>query len=133
PSLVNTDPATGAQRSTALVFGDDYPADVPSSARLIVAASVLPADDERIDVLLPMAHPYERQGSITNLEGRVQRQEGGAAPPMHARADWSIVAALAACLGVPAPRSLEAIRADFTQQHSAHRELLTAEALIARV
>src|SRR6185312_12407801 len=86
PSLVSADPSTIASCPTLLVLGDDYRADLPSTARLIVAASVLPADDERIQVLLPMAHPYERQGSITNLEGRVQHQDGGAAPPTHARA-----------------------------------------------
>jgi NADH dehydrogenase/NADH:ubiquinone oxidoreductase subunit G len=46
-----------------------------------------------------MAHAYERQATITNLEGRVQHQEGGASSIAHARADWSIVASLAEHLG----------------------------------
>ena len=42
-------------------------------AQVILATSQPIADDPRIQVVLPLAHPYERQGSLTNLEGRVQR------------------------------------------------------------
>jgi NADH-quinone oxidoreductase subunit G len=93
----------------------------------------LPADDSRVEVLLPMAHPYERQASITNLEGRVQRQEGGASPPGYARADWSIVVALARRLGVTLPEDLDQQRAAIVGEHPALAEILTSEALIARV
>jgi NADH dehydrogenase/NADH:ubiquinone oxidoreductase subunit G len=80
-----------------------------------------------------MAHPYERQGSITNLEGRIQRQEGGAAPPTNARADWSIVAGLAARLGVTVPGELDDLRSAMAAQYPALGEALASEALIARV
>ena len=70
------------------------------SARVVLATSRPVPDDARVDVVLPMAHPYERQASITNLEGRVQQQDGGAAPPpRRPRATG------ASCAGSGAPRS----------------------------
>ena len=70
---------------------------------VLATSQVLP-DDPRIEVVLPMAHAYERQATITNFEGRVQQQEGGAAALPHARADWGIVAGLAQRLGITARR-----------------------------
>jgi anaerobic selenocysteine-containing dehydrogenase len=82
-----------------------------------------------------MAHAYERQGSITNLEGRLQHQDGGAAPPPHARTDWGIVAGLAQRLGATgrAPGSLEVIRSFMCDEHPALAETLREEVLVARV
>jgi NADH dehydrogenase/NADH:ubiquinone oxidoreductase subunit G len=85
-------------------------------------------DDARIDVVLPMTHAYERQASITNLEGRVQLQDGGAAAPPHARADWSVVATL-----FGGPTDLDAIREALLEQHPTLPSVLLAERLIARV
>ncbi len=94
-----------------LLLGDE-PWDrlIAPSARLIVVTSQPVADDPRVEVLLPLAHPYERQGTLTNLEGRVQHQEGGAAPPYHARTDWGVVAELARALGAEMPERLQEIR-----------------------
>jgi NADH dehydrogenase/NADH:ubiquinone oxidoreductase subunit G len=88
-----------------------------------------------LQVVLPLAHPYERQGSITNLEGRVQRQEGGAAPPARARADWAVLADLARQLGAsPAERlDLAAIRDAMAAEHPELAASLQAETLVARV
>ena len=80
-----------------------------------------------------MAHPYERQASITNLEGRVQLQEGGAAPPFHARSDWGIVAALSQALGRAVPQDLQGIRAAMASAQPDLGAILTQEPLIARV
>jgi hypothetical protein len=100
--------------SAILAIGDEDWAVMPtgSFARLILATSQpSPVDDPRVDVVLPMAHAYERQATITNLEGRVQHQEGGASPIAHARADWSIVASLAGYLGIGASTREEAFAA----------------------
>jgi NADH dehydrogenase/NADH:ubiquinone oxidoreductase subunit G len=82
-----------------------------------------------------MAHAYERQASMINLEGRIQHQEGGAAPPTHARTDWGIAAELGVRLGmsVPGGDDLEALRARIVEEHPNLAEIVREEALIARV
>jgi NADH-quinone oxidoreductase subunit G len=138
PDLARTDPHRALTSSSVLAIGDEPWTDLPSGSfsRLVVASSqAVAAEDPRVEVLLPMAHAYERQGSVTNLEGRLQRQEGGAAPPPHARADWGIVAALAQHLGVPGPSpdNLEVIRASIADEHPSLADVLRQEALVARV
>ena len=106
-----------------------------SFARLGLVTSNALHEDARVDVVLPMAHAYERQATITNLEGRVQHQEAGASPPPHARADWAIVAELGQRLGVPGPLpdNLEALRSFIADEHASFADVLEEEALIARV
>ncbi len=133
PALAAGDPSAVVGAATVLAIGDEDWSAVGGSARLIVVGSAYPSDDSRMDILLPMAHPYERQASITNLEGRLQHQEGGAAPPAHARAEWAIVASLAQRLGVAAPESLTRIRAAMIEDHPELGASLTQEALVARV
>ncbi|MDE3075015.1 MAG: (2Fe-2S)-binding protein [Chloroflexota bacterium] len=60
-------------------------------------------------VLLPIAHPYEQSGSVTNLEGRVQTLRPGPLARGGERADWLALTELATVLGAspsagPAPR-----------------------------
>jgi NADH-quinone oxidoreductase subunit G len=134
PDLVAGDAsAVVVAARSILAVGDEEWSALEGSARLVVASSRLPSDDPRVEVLLPMAHAYERQATLTNLEGRIQRQEGGAAPPAHARADWGIVGELAQRLGVAAPDQLIQLRAAMVEQQPELRDVLTAEALIARV
>jgi NADH-quinone oxidoreductase subunit G len=119
-----------------LAIGDEPWAELhPGSfARLVLATSQPLHDDPRIDVFLPMAHAYERQGTITNLEGRIQHQEGGASPPPHARADWGVVGAIAQQLDVPGcPGELDSIRSLMADEHPSLADVLREEALIARV
>ena len=138
PDLVRGDANRVMASSTLLVLGDEAWADLKtgSFARVVLATSQpLPADDSHIDVFLPMAHAYERQATITNLEGRVQHQDGGAAPPAHARADWGIAAGLAQRIGAPgpAPESLAVIRSFIADQHPALAGVVRGEVLVARV
>ncbi len=114
----------GGSVSTMLLLGDEaWDRAATGAARLVVATSRPVGDDPRIEVVLPLAHPYERQGTITNLEGRVQRQQGGAAPPPHSRADWGAVAELARALGARAPERLSEVRSAMA---AAHPELADA-------
>ena len=53
-----------------LLGNEPWPA--TGSARKIVVTSGAVEADDTVDVVLPMAHPYEQAGSFTNLEGRVQ-------------------------------------------------------------
>lgn len=112
PSLADGDAAEvlgrarAGQVSSLLLFGDEAWAEVDTGhARLVLATSrpVPVEDDPRVDVVLPIAHPYERQGSITNLEGRVQLQEGGATPPRQARPDWAVASLLLDHAGISIP------------------------------
>jgi NADH dehydrogenase/NADH:ubiquinone oxidoreductase subunit G len=102
---------------------------------VVLATSGAVPDDPHLEVVLPMAHPYERQGTVVNLEGRVQHQEGGASPPSRARSDWHIAAELAARLGVGVPGAgdVEVLRRQIASEHPALAEVLREEALVARV
>jgi NADH-quinone oxidoreductase subunit G len=134
PSLTSGDPLRIVTSSAVLALGDEPWAELDTgNARVVLATSSPVPDDPRVEVVLPMAHAYERQASITNLEGRVQRQEGGAAPAAHARPDWGIVGALLEHLGIAGSPDLRAIRAAIAAQRPDLGRLLTQEALIARV
>jgi NADH-quinone oxidoreductase subunit G len=141
PTLAGTDPATvisaatSGQLSSLLLFGTEPWAELDTGqARLIVATTVLPDGDPRVDVVLPLAHAYESQGTITNFEGRVQHQQGGASPPGRARSDWGVAAELAIALGGTGPERLEEIRAAIAADHVAWQAALQPPAeLVARV
>jgi NADH-quinone oxidoreductase subunit G len=123
--------------STALLaMGDEAWAELRagSFARIVLATSGPVPDDTRIDVVLPTSHAYERQASVCNLEARVQHQEGGAAPPVHARTDWGIAAELGARLGISVPaNNLEAIRDRIVADHPNLADVQREEVLRARV
>ena len=68
------------------------------------------------DVVLPGAAISEKQGSITNLEGRIQTFQPVVSPPGKARPDWEILDLLAAELSAGKPYgSLEKIRGEIRQ------------------
>jgi len=136
PEIARVDADQVLMSKVLLAIGDEQWSELHagSFARLLLATSQPLHDDPRIDVLLPMAHAYERQGTITNLEGRLQHQEGGAAPPPHARADWGIVGELAQQLGVSGcPAELHSIRMLLVDEHPALSGVVREEALVARV
>jgi NADH-quinone oxidoreductase subunit G len=128
PVLSGVDATAILHSQAILAFGDEAWVTLESTAQLVVATSNAVPDDPRIEVVLPLAHPYERQASITNLQGRVQQQEGGAAAPSHARADWSVAGAL-----FGGPTDLESIRSLLIEQHPALASVLQSERLGARV
>jgi NADH-quinone oxidoreductase subunit G len=134
PDAATGDPFAVLRAPSVLVMGDEAWRQLEAGpTRLILAATRHQPGDERVDVLLPMAHPYERQATITNLEGRVQHQDGGAAPPAHARADWGILGGLAQRLQTPTPDKVTQIRAAMVTQYPGLGDVLTREALLARV
>jgi NADH dehydrogenase/NADH:ubiquinone oxidoreductase subunit G len=81
------------------------------TARKVIATTGPVVLDETVEVVLPIAHPYEQAGSLTNLEGRVQVLQAAGLPPRGVPQDWLVVADLANHLGGTAPRDLAAIRA----------------------
>jgi NADH-quinone oxidoreductase subunit G len=136
PDLARGDANRVLASTVVLAIGDEAWSDLHtgSFARVVLATSQPVPDDARIDIVLPMAHAYERQATLINLEGRLQHQEGGAAPPAHARADWAIVAGIAHQLGGgPGPVSLDVVRSFIADEHPSLADALREEALFARV
>ena len=78
----------------------------------LVVQDILKTETAKIaDIVLPGAAISEKQGSITNLEGRIQTFQPVVSPPGKARPDWEILDLLAAKLGGCDPYgSLEKIR-----------------------
>jgi formate dehydrogenase major subunit len=68
---------------------------------LVVVDLFLTETAKHAAVVLPAASFAEKDGTFTSTERRVQRVRRAVAPPGEARADWEIVAALAARLGRP--------------------------------
>jgi NADH dehydrogenase/NADH:ubiquinone oxidoreductase subunit G len=97
---------------------------------LVLATSSPFEERQGLEVLLPLAHPYEQAGSVTSLEGRVQKlNPGGIAPPM-ALADWEAVTRLANALGARAPVELAAIRAAISAEHPGYLTAMTPPSLV---
>ncbi len=82
--------------------------DQPQAIRALEACPFLVVTDLQLtptarmaDVVLPVASVAERNGTYTNVEGRVQRFRKAYDPPGGARHEWRIAAQLAARLGSP--------------------------------
>jgi len=80
----------------------------------LVVQDILNTETAKIaDIVLPGAAISEKQGSITNLEGRIQTFQAVVSPPGKARPDWKILDLLAAKIGGGEPYgSLEKIRGE---------------------
>jgi len=112
--------ATAGDLLALLLLGREEWPPAGGARRILVTTG--PIDDaEAAEVVLPIAHPYEQAGSLTNLEGRVQFLEAAARPPQRVPPDWLAVADLAAALGGSPPRELAAIRASLAEAHPAYR------------
>ncbi|MDQ5872032.1 MAG: molybdopterin-dependent oxidoreductase, partial [Acidobacteriota bacterium] len=66
---------------------------------LAVAAREATALSQAADVVLPAASLAQKEGSFTNVQGRVQRFERAFLPPPPIRAHWELFLLLAAALG----------------------------------
>ncbi len=79
---------------------------------LLVVQDILNTETTQLaDIVLPGAAISEKQGSVTNLEGRIQSFQPVVPPPGKARPDWEILDRLAAELGTDKPYgALEKIR-----------------------
>ena len=105
PKLAATDPL--AERPDVVFsfgsvsFGSDAPV-LAAGGRSIVATSGAVPDDPSIEVVLPLAHPYETDGHVTNLEGTEQRLQGAPRRAGEIRMDHELLAALLAVAATPA-------------------------------
>jgi NADH dehydrogenase/NADH:ubiquinone oxidoreductase subunit G len=112
--------AAGGNLSAVLLLGTEaWPATGPAR-KIVVTSGGLVADDT-VDVVLPVAHPYEQAGSFTNLEGRVQGFIAGGLPPQDVPSDWLLLASLIEKLGGSAPKDLQSIRAALAEAHPAYK------------
>jgi predicted molibdopterin-dependent oxidoreductase YjgC len=101
---------SGEIRALILV-GSDPIADMPEprqavaaldAAEYVVAIDLFLNDSNRdADVILPAAGFAEKEGTVTNLEGRVQKVNRVRPAPGSARPDWSIIDDLATSMGQP--------------------------------
>ena len=103
------------------IMGENPLRALPESARVqnalknlefIVVQDILNGETAKIaDVVLPAAAISEKEGSVTNLEGRIQSFKAVTAPPAKAKPDWQILDLLSARLGDADPYgSVEKIR-----------------------
>jgi formate dehydrogenase alpha subunit len=80
----------------------------------LVVQDIINSETVKIaDVALPGAALSEKQGSVTNFEGRIQSFNPVVRPPGKARADWEILGLLAARLGTGVScNTIEEIRSE---------------------
>jgi len=83
----------------------------------LVVQDIINSETAKIaDAVLPGAAISEKQGSTTNLEGRIQAFDPVVKPPGKAKADWEILDRLAAGLGGAKPyESIAEIRKEIRQ------------------
>lgn len=72
---------------------------------LVVQDMFLTETAELADVVLPAASFAEKDGTVTNFEGRVQRVQKAIAPLGESLPDWEIILRLADKMGAPMPYS----------------------------
>jgi predicted molibdopterin-dependent oxidoreductase YjgC len=77
-------------------------AEALAAAGFVVAVDQFLTDSSRLaDVVLPAEGFAEKDGTVTNLEGRVQRVNRVVSGPGQTRPDWSVLDDLAARMGNP--------------------------------
>lgn len=81
--------------------GADGGALVEGAGFVIALDLFLTDSSRRADMVLPAAAFAEKEGTVTNLEGRVQKVNRLISAPGQAQADWSVLEDLAARLGRP--------------------------------
>ena len=93
--LVGADPVGDMPDPTVAI-------DALDAAEYVVAIDLFLTDSNRnADVILPAVGFAEKSGTVTNVEGRVQRVNQICPAPGQARADWEIIDDIATRMGVP--------------------------------
>lgn len=101
-------PPQGVPELKALMVVEEDPAGWNPASRemiqdlefLVVQDRFLTQTAELAHVVLPSASFAEKEGTLTNTEGRDQALQAAVPPPGEARPGWVILAELARCLGV---------------------------------
>ena len=83
---------------------------------LVVQDLFLTETARQAKVVLPAASFAEKEGTFTNLEGKVQKIRQAIKPLGQSRPDWQIILQLAAALGHPMPfTSLEEVKEEMSE------------------
>jgi NADH-quinone oxidoreductase subunit G len=100
PKAAAVDPLAG-RPEVVFSFGNDVPVLMPGGRSIVATAGAVP-DDASVEVVLPLAHPYETDGHYTNLEGVEQalRASGSGRPRGECRMDHQLLRALVRAAGV---------------------------------
>ena len=89
---------------------------IPKSAFVVVQASFKSPLTDRADVALPMATWSEREGSLTNTEGRLLKLSKAVEPRGEAKPDWEVLSLLAYKMGKKLGSSLKEISSRANKQ-----------------
>jgi NADH dehydrogenase/NADH:ubiquinone oxidoreductase subunit G len=89
--------------------------DIPKNAFVAVSSSYVSPLTEKADLVLPAAIWSERDGSITNTEGCVQKVNQAVKPQGEARADWEALSLLADKLGKKIDVSIDEVSTHLEQ------------------
>ncbi|MBA2450181.1 MAG: NADH-quinone oxidoreductase subunit NuoG [Chloroflexi bacterium] len=117
---VATRAAADELRAILLVGHERWPT-TGRARQILVTWGPIDEQAEDVEVVLPMAHPYEQAGSLTNLEGRVQLLQAGGLPPIGVPPDWQLLADLVTHLGGAAANDLRSIRTALAEAHPKYR------------
>lgn len=97
--------------TAALPGGGPMIAGAAADRFMVVLDAFATATAAAASVVLPIASFAENEGTVTSLEGRVQRVRQVAAPPGEARQGWAVLAELCRRLGaVPVYRTADEVR-----------------------
>jgi len=106
-----------------LLIGEDATAcglvesDLAALDALIILDSLPNPSTKHAHVLLPGAAPFEKRGSMINVNGRLQRLNRATPPPGSAREDWEILRDLHAALtGSPGATTIEEVFRDLAKE-----------------
>jgi NADH dehydrogenase/NADH:ubiquinone oxidoreductase subunit G len=89
--------------------------DIPKNAFVAVSSSYVSVLTEKADLVLPAAIWTERDGSITNTEGRVQKVNQAVKPAGDAKVDWDGISLLADEMGKKIDISIDKVSAHIEQ------------------
>ena len=70
---------------------------------LVVQDLFMTETASRADIIFPAASFAEKEGTFTNLEGKMRKIRKAVCPPGESRPDWRIILDLAAAMGQPLP------------------------------
>jgi NADH-quinone oxidoreductase subunit G len=126
--------AAQGELDALLIFGADLITDFPDAAlarralesnTFTVVVELFPTDTAlHANVVLPSAAYAEREGTLTNLERRLQKLEPLLAPPGSAREPWKAAAAIASALGTDWKwRTFQDVWIDIRKEVPTHKDV----------
>ncbi len=114
--------AVDGELKALLLVGADPAADVPNTALAQEALSsveflvsidcFVTESNKHADIILPALGFAEKEGTVTNLDGRVMKANKVVEGPGQARADWAVLDDLSSMMGAPMALTSASVIAD---------------------